>query len=143
MKGVFDNINDGQKSCILLLDEVYVKPMLTYHGGNTFGHAVNASSSLAKTVLDFMVVCLYGGPKFLVKMLPVSKLDSDFLLNIQQIMEKWNINTAKLIFQKATEEPRFNDAICGHYCDKCNYKMAEEHCELFDNLNELEKKSDR
>ena len=410
MKGVFDNINDGQKSCILLLDEVYVKPMLTYHGGNIFGHAVNDSSSLAKTVLAFMVVCLYGGPKFLVKMLPVSKLDSDFLfeqsnvlidkikdaggkvvsiicdnnrvnqafykkfsctypwrtdndifllfdfvhivksirnnwiterngeieyeyrgdrytakwehiktlqkledkdivkmsrlnfvaanpkpierqkvetclrvfceetinalkchtgmqnenvdgtvifltkvvqfwktvnvkspsegirlkdslrdpissnndfrlddliefsemmnkltfiqgkrvkcltkdtsnalhhtcqglvdlskyllqsshsyillgnfttdplekafgklrqgsggtyfINIQQIMEKWNINKAKLILQKATEEPCFNDAICGHYCDKCNYKMTEEHCELFDNLNELEK----
>jgi hypothetical protein len=39
--------NDGQKNCILLLDEVYVKPMLTYHWGQLFGHAVNDNSSLA------------------------------------------------------------------------------------------------
>ena len=32
-----------------------------------------------KTVLAFMIVCLYVGPKFLVKMLLISKLETDFL----------------------------------------------------------------
>ena len=34
---------------------------------------------LAKTVLGIMVVCLKGGPKFLYKMIPISKLNSNFL----------------------------------------------------------------
>ena len=34
---------------------------------------------LANTVLSFMVVTLFGGPKFLCKMLPVREIDSNFL----------------------------------------------------------------
>ena len=79
MKNVFLSLSLMQKNCILLIDEVYVKPMLTYHGGELFGSSVNDNSQLAKTVLAFMIVCLYGGPKFLVKMLPVNKLDTNFL----------------------------------------------------------------
>ena len=71
---------------MLLLDEVYVKPMLTYHGGQLFGKAVNDSSGLAKTILAFMIVCCYGGPKFLVKLLPVIKLDADFLFNQTNVL---------------------------------------------------------
>ena len=33
-----------------------------------------------------MIVCLYGGPKFLVKMLPISKLDTDFLNNQSKML---------------------------------------------------------
>jgi len=33
-----------------LIDEVYVKPMLTYHGGELFGSSVNDNSQFAKTV---------------------------------------------------------------------------------------------
>ena len=63
---VFQNLNDErQKTCILLLDEVYVKAMLQYHGGILFGKAVNHPSKLANTVLSFMVITLFAGPKFL------------------------------------------------------------------------------
>ena len=63
----------------LLVDEVYVKPMVSYHGGQLFCNSVSDNTQLVKTVLDFMIVCLYGGPKFLVDVLPTSKLDTDFL----------------------------------------------------------------
>ena len=76
---VFSSIEENQKECVLLHDEVYVKKMLLYHGGTLFGRAVNDPSSLAKTVLGIMVVCLYGGPSFLTKMLPVSGLKSAFI----------------------------------------------------------------
>ena len=33
---VFNNIEDSQKLCVLLNDEVYVKKMLLYHGGTLF-----------------------------------------------------------------------------------------------------------
>ena len=67
------------QNCILLLDEVYGKAMLQYHGGILFGKAVNHPSKLANTVLSFMVVTLFGGPKFLCKMLPVCNLRANFV----------------------------------------------------------------
>ena len=62
-----------------MLDEVYVKSTLQYHGGTVSGKAVNKPELLAKTVLSFIIVCLFGGPKLLYKMLPVKELDAAFL----------------------------------------------------------------
>ena len=82
LRTVFENLKDErQKACILLLDEVYVKTALQYHGGMLFGKAVNNPSVLANTVLCFMIVNFFGGPKFLCKMLPVRNLNADFLFN--------------------------------------------------------------
>ena len=64
----------------MLWDEVYVKAMMRYHGGSLFGKAVDHLDKLAKTVLSIMVKCLYGGPEFIHKALPVSNLTGDFLL---------------------------------------------------------------
>ena len=66
---------------ILLIDEVYVKPSLLYHGGTVFGKAVNKHSALANTVLGFFLVGLFGGPEFLLRMIPVAELDSIFLFD--------------------------------------------------------------
>ena len=77
---LFQNLNDErQKTCILLLDDVYVKAMLQYHGSILFGKAVNHPSKLANTVLSFIVITLFGGPKFLCKMLPVCNLSANFV----------------------------------------------------------------
>ena len=60
--------------------------MLSYHGGKLFGHWVSDNTQLVKTVLAFMIVCLHGGPKFWVKMLPISKSDTDFLYNQSKLL---------------------------------------------------------
>ena len=80
LNGIFNSVENNQKLCILLHDEIYVKKMLLFHGGTLFGKSVDDPSSLAKTMLGIMIVCLYGVPKFLSKMLPISKLNSNFLL---------------------------------------------------------------
>ena len=75
---LFTKIPKIQRKCVILLDEVYVKAALRYHGGAVFGKAANDPSKLAKTVLCFMVKCLFGGPSFLAKMIPVCKLNAKF-----------------------------------------------------------------
>ena len=57
--------------------------MLQYHGGEVFGQAINNPSKLANQVLSYMVVCMFGGPKFLCKIhvLPVKEMGADFLFN--------------------------------------------------------------
>ena len=77
--GIFSSIEERQRSCIILVDEVYVKPSLQYHGGHVFGKAENNPDVLANTLLSTMVKCMNGGPKFLIKRIPVSKLTSTFL----------------------------------------------------------------
>ena len=79
VKTIVAGLPDNQKLCILLQDEVYVKKAMLYHGGQLFGKAANHPSSLAQTVLGVMWVFLNGGPRFLSKLIPLSKLDSNFL----------------------------------------------------------------
>lgn len=79
MKIVFDHLEPWQKRCTIMLDEVYVKPSLTLHGGRIFGKAIDHKEKLAKTLLSVMLKCLFGGPSFMFKCLPVSNLDSKFL----------------------------------------------------------------
>ena len=47
----FSNVNDKQRNCAVLVDEIYVKPLLQYHGRNVFGKTANNPESLATTVL--------------------------------------------------------------------------------------------
>ena len=70
-----------QRTCVLLLDEVYVKSVLQYLGGEVFGQATNDPSKPANTILSYMVVCMFGGPRFLCKMLPVRRLGADYLFD--------------------------------------------------------------
>ena len=42
--------DERQKSCVLILDEVYLKSMMQYHGGIVFGKAVNKPGKLANTI---------------------------------------------------------------------------------------------
>ena len=78
LSGLLSKVPSIQRKCVILLDEVYVKAALRYHGGAVFGKAANDTTKLAKTVLCFMVKCLFGGPSFLAKMIPVCKLDAAF-----------------------------------------------------------------
>ena len=63
---------------VLLIDEIYVKPNLSYHGGKVFDKTQNRPDELAKTVLAVMVKCLLGGPEFIVKIMPVHRLTAEF-----------------------------------------------------------------
>ena len=63
----------------LLIDEVYVKPGYQYSGSVLHGGAEYNPNEKAKTIRALMVNFLFGGPKFLFKIHPVHKIDSDFL----------------------------------------------------------------
>ena len=71
-----------------MIDEVYIKSALLYHGDTLLGKSVNHPDKLAKTMLAYMGKCLYGGPELLAKILPVCGLDVEFqLLQCQPIID--------------------------------------------------------
>ena len=87
MRSVFQSLSDGQIKCILLTDEVCVRPMLLYHGGQLIHHSVRYNTQLVRSfVLVFMIVCLYGGPKLLVKTLTITRLDTNFLYDQSKML---------------------------------------------------------
>lgn len=56
----FGEICENHKKCNLLVDEVYMKVVLKYHGGNFFDLDENFEGS-AKTVLGITTKFLNGG----------------------------------------------------------------------------------
>ena len=69
-----------QKNIVLIIDEIYVKPQLTYQGGNVFEKAINSPNQYTTTILTcaapfVMVKCFYF------KFYPVYRLDTSFQYN--------------------------------------------------------------
>ena len=64
------------KKIIISIDQV--KLSLQYQRVDIVGLDEN-SEKIAKTVLGIMIKCLHAGPKFLIKMIAVAKLESEFL----------------------------------------------------------------
>ena len=89
LKEVFDVLPCKQKECVVIVDEMYVKPSLLFHGGAVFGKAKNKPEQLATTMLGIMIKCLRGGPTFMFKMIPVTGLDAAF--QFEQLFETINL----------------------------------------------------
>ena len=77
-KSVFANMEERCRSCVLIIDEVYVKASLTYRGGSIFGYAADCPGKLATTLLCIMVKCFFGSKTFLAKILPCHALTAAF-----------------------------------------------------------------
>ena len=60
--------------------------MLLYYGKQLFGKYVDNPSLLAQTVFGIRLICLNGGPKFLTKLIPISKLTSAFLFEQNNLL---------------------------------------------------------
>ena len=80
-----------EKYCLIIFDEVYVKPSVRYRSGHLLGFASDDSSKLAKTVLAFMIKPIFGKKSFVIRLLPVFKLNAEFieihLLELIRIVE--------------------------------------------------------
>ena len=95
---IIPSVEKRQQNCVLLLDEVYVKPLLSYHGGEIFGRSQNKPEMLAKTLLAVMLKCLFGGPTFLIRLIPVCGLDAEFQHEVAlDILNSVNSSGGKVI----------------------------------------------
>ena len=60
-----------------------------------------------------------------------------YFINIQQVLEKFNISKAKLMLRCDIDLFTFV-AQDGHFCEKRSYSLSEEECKVFDSLPQLE-----
>ena len=60
-----------------------------------------------------------------------------YSINIQQVLEKFNISKAKLMLRCDIDLSTFV-AQDGHFYEKCSYSLSKEQCKVFDSLPQLE-----
>ena len=78
-----------------------LKQATLFTAGHIIGHATNQTELLATSALTFEIVCHYGGPRLVIRVHPVSKLDSTqlrvFLLETVQTVNNCGGHTVSLI----------------------------------------------
>ena len=73
-------LTDNQKSCFISVDEIHIKPGISYRGNHLIGHAVDTDTpQAATTVLAMMINPSLGAPAFVGRLLPVFSLKAEFL----------------------------------------------------------------
>lgn len=109
IRRTFLNLDDErQRTCVIKIDEVYVKASLTYHGGVVFGSAQNRPDELANTMLVLMVHCLFGGPQLVGKAIPVKKLNSKFQYDQTQLLLQAIRDSGGTVAAIVTDDYRVN-----------------------------------
>ena len=98
---MFKNMEERDKACILIVDEVYVKSGITYSGGQVFGLSKDNPKEPAKTLLCVMMKCCHSRKKIIAKMIPCHKLNAQFMhdcvVDVIQLLHRCGARVVALI----------------------------------------------
>lgn len=81
LRPLFEALEPQQRICVVVFDEVKLRARLRLNAGHVIGNAVNRPDDEATSALVLEIVCCHGGPKQIIKILPVHKLNSTALLS--------------------------------------------------------------
>ena len=116
IKGIFRKLHGLQKSCLLLFDEIYIKPSIRYRGQHVIGHANDEPEKPARTVLTLMLKPLISHEAFVMRLIPVdfmATLSCCFVMPIHFVLKlnrKINHKSSKKVNQQGNREP----VLCVH-----------------------------
>ena len=80
-------LEEHERTVNLLLDEIYVKPMVSYKAGRIIGTSENSNSE-ATTILAFMISSVLSKNKDIIALYPVRNLTLEILLKfMKQVLE--------------------------------------------------------
>ena len=82
---LFAELKPNQRLANIFFDEVKLKQSLRFVGGHIHGHTYNSSEVLATSAFVFETICHHGGPRYILKVVPVANLKGDQLKDM--IME--------------------------------------------------------
>ena len=116
MEQLFQKLKPQQCFVKFFLDEVKLTETLRYSGGCVVGYAKNGSCNskvLATHALVIEVVCHFGGPKYILHIYPVAKLDSDQLKEVLLEALVAVINASATIISCVGDNCKTNVAVYG------------------------------
>ena len=125
VKELFQKLkHQQQRYCLLLIDEVKIRPTVAFSGGTLHGFAKNNEESKASSMLGVMVKCLYGGPSLMVSVTPVHRLTASYqFMKVKEVASIVEDSGRKVIGSITN-----------------NHKINQHYCKLFDSINEFKAK---
>ena len=115
LKEVFKKVSPPQKLSILIIDEVKIKPSVSFSGGILNGTAVNDPDSRASSILGVMLKCLHGGPSVMISVTPVHKMSASFqfqtVKSIAQVVE----SCGGQVVGSITDNHKVNQSYCNQF----------------------------
>ena len=89
ISNVFSQLDGLNTCCYITADEIYVKPSVSYRAGEIVGLGVDQDPPRpAKTILALMVNFIYSTPAFIARMLPITTLVADFMIEQVELLIK-------------------------------------------------------
>ena len=73
---LFQQLKPQQHLVNILFDEVKLKKALRFSGDHIIGHASNRPDDLATSALVIEIICHFGGPRYIIRIFPVSRLNA-------------------------------------------------------------------
>ena len=74
---IFSALPSVQRKCIIIVNEVYVKPSLRYSADQFVGKSADEPDKLARAMFGKIFKCLLDGPKFMADCIP-SYLNTEY-----------------------------------------------------------------
>ena len=116
LKKTFEKIAvEQQKNVLLLVDEVKIRPTVSFAGGIISGMAKNREDCRATSMLCVMLKSLHKGPSVMISVTPVHRLDSDYQFSV--------------VREAAVKVERAGGRVIGSITD--NHKVNQQYCEKF------------
>ena len=112
---MFQKIRFKQRHSFLLVDEVKVKPTLSFSYGILNGLAQNKPDEKATSMLGIMLRCLHGGPSLMVAIIPVSKLTAEYQFSVVVDTAKMVEDCGGIVIGSITDNHRINQQYCHRF----------------------------
>ena len=71
VSAVMQRLDDKQKYCKILKDEVNIKSSIRYQGNHLIGYSIDQPDKPARTILALMICPLLGDKSFVARLIPV------------------------------------------------------------------------
>ncbi|GFO13683.1 transposable element p transposase [Plakobranchus ocellatus] len=117
------------KNCTLIVDEIYIKPSISYSGGVLFGYSEDVPKKLASTLLCIMVKCLFSSKKLLAKLVPCHALTAEFqfkcVSDLISLLEGCGATVSAII----SDNNRINQSFFKMFPD-CGHAWVWQHCQF-------------
>ena len=78
LTALFQRNDELQKNVFLIVDEVKIRPTVSFAGGMLSGMAINEPTEKATAMLGVLIKYMYGGPRLIFSVTPVLKLIAKF-----------------------------------------------------------------
>jgi hypothetical protein len=109
----------------LLLDEIYVRPSISYTGGNLIGSAINADEP-ATTLQVFMITSVLSSNKDVIALYPIKNLKTELLLELVHKVLHYLNSVGFKVITLISDNNRVNRNMFERLCDN-NMKSYIDH----------------